>query len=87
MFKQYRDEPIYDAWTRFKNLLRIVPHHSFDLASLTQIFYDCVNRYNQMCIKDFANWDLRELNAEQAWDAGYVCEIIKWLTSVAKNKS
>ena len=69
MFNQYRDEPIYDAWTRFKNLLRIVPHHSFDLASLTQIFYDRVNRYDQRCIEDFANGDLRELNAEEAWDA------------------
>ena len=68
MFNQYRDEPIYDAWTRFKNLLRIVPHYSFDLASLTQIFYYRVNRYDQRCIEDFANGDLRELNAEEAWD-------------------
>ena len=22
-----------------------------------------------MCINDFANWDLRELNAKEAWDA------------------
>ena len=73
MFKQYRDEPIYDAWTRFKNLLRIVPHHSFDLASLTQIFYYRVNHCDQRCIEDFTNGDLRELNAEEAWDAIEEC--------------
>jgi hypothetical protein len=69
MFKQYRDEPIYDAWTRFKILLRIVPHHSFALASLTQTFYYRVDRCDQMCIEDFANGDFRGLNAEKAWDA------------------
>jgi hypothetical protein len=69
MFKQYRDEPIYDAWIRFKNLLRIVPHHGFDLWYLTQIFYYSVLPYYQRYIDDFANVDLRELNAEEAWDA------------------
>ena len=67
-FKQYRDEPIYDAWTRFRNLLRKFPHHSFALASLTRTFYYRVGQYNQMCIEDFANGDFRELSAEEAWD-------------------
>ena len=69
MFQQYRDEPIYDAWIRFKNLLRIVLHHSFVLVSLIQVFYYRVDRCDQMCIEDFANGDLGELNVEEAWDA------------------
>nr|GEV18779.1 hypothetical protein [Tanacetum cinerariifolium] len=27
MFQQHQDESLYDAWTRFKHLLRKVPHH------------------------------------------------------------
>jgi hypothetical protein len=68
-FKQYRDEPIYDAWIRFRNLLRKFPHHSFSLASLTRTFYYRVGQYDQMRIEDFANGDFRELSAEEAWDA------------------
>lgn len=72
-FKQYRDEPIYDAWTRFKILLRKFPHHSFSLASLTQTFYYRVNRCDQMCIDDFANGGPAELNDEEAWDTLEYC--------------
>jgi hypothetical protein len=68
-FKQYRDEPIYDAWTRFRNLLHKFPHHSFTLAYLTRTFYYRVGQYDQLRIEDFANRDFRELSAEEAWDA------------------
>jgi hypothetical protein len=67
-FKQYRDEPIYDAWARFKILLRKFPHHSFSLASLTETFYYRVSQSDQMRIDDFANGGPRELNDEEAWD-------------------
>ena len=67
-FKQYRDEPIYDAWNRFRNLLRKFPHHSFALASLTRTFYYRVGQYDQMRIEYFANGDFRELSTEEAWD-------------------
>ena len=69
MFKQYRDEPIYDAWTRFKYLLKKVPHHNFDLWSPTQVFYDRVDRHAQRDIYHFAGRDLRELSVEKAWEA------------------
>ena len=67
-FKQYRDEPIYDAWTRFKILLRKFPHHSFSLSSLTETFYYRVSQCDQMRIDDFADGGPRELNDEEAWD-------------------
>ncbi|GJW57686.1 reverse transcriptase domain-containing protein [Tanacetum coccineum] len=40
MFQQCQDESLYDAWTRFKDLLRKVPHRGLDLWLQVQIFYD-----------------------------------------------
>ncbi|GKD49725.1 hypothetical protein Tco_1278701 [Tanacetum coccineum] len=68
VFQQYRDEPIYDAWTRFKNLIKRVPHHGLDLWSLTQFFYDHVDDYTQMDLDFAADGNLRELSGEEAWE-------------------
>ncbi|GJZ48763.1 zinc finger, CCHC-type containing protein [Tanacetum coccineum] len=63
------DESIYDAWTRFKNLIQRVPHHSPDLWSLTQFFYDHVDDYTRMDLDFVADGNLRELSGEEAWEA------------------
>ncbi|GJR36793.1 zinc finger, CCHC-type containing protein [Tanacetum coccineum] len=34
MFQQHQDESLYDAWTRFKDLLQKVPHHGERLRKL-----------------------------------------------------
>ena len=73
IFKQYRDETIYDAWTLFKNLLQKFPHHSLALATLTQTFYYRVDQYDQRCIDYFANGDFGKLKAEEAWEAIEKC--------------
>ncbi|GJY80404.1 hypothetical protein Tco_0493155 [Tanacetum coccineum] len=62
------DESLYDAWTRFKNLIQRVPHHGLDLWSLAQFFCDHVDRYTQIDIDHPAGRNLRVLSAEEAWE-------------------
>ncbi|GKB52528.1 hypothetical protein Tco_0903281 [Tanacetum coccineum] len=69
VFQQNQDEPIYDAWTRIKNLIQRVPHHGPDLWSLTQFFYDHVDDYTRMDLDFAADGNLRELSGEEAWEA------------------
>ncbi|GJU90350.1 hypothetical protein Tco_1302773 [Tanacetum coccineum] len=69
VFQQHQDESIYDAWTRFKNLIQRVPHHGLDLLSFTQFFYDHVDDYTRMDLDFAADKNLRELSGEEAWEA------------------
>jgi hypothetical protein len=43
MFQQCQGETLYEAWTRFKDLLQKVPHHGIDLWLQVQIFYDHID--------------------------------------------
>ncbi|GKC31898.1 hypothetical protein Tco_1039192, partial [Tanacetum coccineum] len=61
-------EPIYDAWTRFKNLIQRVPHHGLDLWSIAQFFYHHVDQYTQIDLDFAADGNLRELSGEEAWE-------------------
>ncbi|GJU04744.1 hypothetical protein Tco_1121174 [Tanacetum coccineum] len=69
VFQQHQDEPIYDAWTRFKNLIKRFPHHGLDLWSFTQFFYDHVDDYTRMDLEFAADGNLRELSGKEAWEA------------------
>ncbi|GKB71507.1 hypothetical protein Tco_0932919 [Tanacetum coccineum] len=69
MFQQHQDESLYDSWTHFKNLIQRVPDHGLDLWSLTQFFYDHVDNYIRMEHDFAADMNLRELSAEEAWEA------------------
>ncbi|GJY86021.1 hypothetical protein Tco_0500047 [Tanacetum coccineum] len=68
MFQQRQDESLYDAWTRFKDLLQKVPHHGLDLWLQVQIFYDHVDYTTQMAIDYAAGGRLRKLRPEEAWE-------------------
>ncbi|GJT79474.1 hypothetical protein Tco_1053816 [Tanacetum coccineum] len=68
MFQQHQDESLYDAWTRFKNLIQRVPHHGLNLWSLAQFFYDHVDRYTKIDINYVVGGNLRSLSAEEAWE-------------------
>ncbi|GKE03353.1 hypothetical protein Tco_1395371, partial [Tanacetum coccineum] len=68
MFKQHQDESLCNAWTRFKDLLRKVPHHGLDLWLQVQIFYDHVDYTTQMAIDYTAGERLRKLRPEEAWE-------------------
>nr|GEV15140.1 reverse transcriptase domain-containing protein [Tanacetum cinerariifolium] len=67
MFQQHHGESLSEAWTRFKDLLQKVPHHSIDLWLQIQIFYDHVNPITRQTINQSAGGKLRELNPEESW--------------------
>ncbi|GJS13666.1 zinc finger, CCHC-type containing protein [Tanacetum coccineum] len=67
-FQQRQDKSLYDAWTRFKDLLLKVPHHGLDLWLQVQIFYDHVDSTTQMAIDYAAGGRLRKLRPEVAWE-------------------
>ncbi|GKC75775.1 ribonuclease H-like domain-containing protein [Tanacetum coccineum] len=69
VFQQHQDEPIYDVWTRFKNLIKRIPRNGLDLWSLTQFFYDHVDDYTRMDLDFAVDGNLRELSGKEAWEA------------------
>ncbi|GJY57575.1 zinc finger, CCHC-type containing protein [Tanacetum coccineum] len=69
MFQQHHGESLSEAWTRFKDLLRKVPHHGLDLWLQIQIFYDHVDDTIQKGIDYAADWRLRKLRPDEAWSA------------------
>ena len=42
-FQQGEQETLYDAWDRFKELLRRCPQHGYELSAQVQIFYNGQN--------------------------------------------
>ena len=67
MFQQRQGETLYEAWTRFKDLLQKVPHHGIELWLQVQIFYDHINLSTRQTIDQSAGGKLRDLSAEQSW--------------------
>ena len=51
VFKQGEEESLYNAWERFKILLKICPMHGIDLTTQMDIFYHAMN-YTSKCIID-----------------------------------
>ena len=43
VFKQGEDESLYNAWERYKRLLKRCPMHGIDLTTQMDIFYDAMN--------------------------------------------
>ena len=43
VFKQGGDESLYNAWERYKRLLKICPMHGIDLTTKMDIFYHAMN--------------------------------------------
>ncbi|GKB12783.1 hypothetical protein Tco_0846706 [Tanacetum coccineum] len=60
-------ESLSEAWTRFKDLLRKVPHHGIDLWLQVQIFYDRIDHTLKRTVEYAAVGRLRKLSAEKAW--------------------
>ncbi|GKA38475.1 hypothetical protein Tco_0731026 [Tanacetum coccineum] len=67
MFQQHLGEYLYEAWTRFKDLLQKVPHHGIDIWLQVQIFYDHVNPVTRQTIDQSAGGKLRDRNAKESW--------------------
>ncbi|GJZ42431.1 hypothetical protein Tco_0589317 [Tanacetum coccineum] len=58
---------LFEAWTRFKDLLQKVPHHGIDLWLQVQIFCDHVNPVTRRTINQSAGGKLPELNTKESW--------------------
>ena len=61
-------ETLYEAWTRFKDLLQKVPHHGIELWLQVQIFYDHIDLSTRRAIDQSAGGKLRDLSAEESWE-------------------
>ena len=68
MFQQHQGESLYEAWTRFKDLLHKVPHHGIELWLQIQIFYDHINPSTKRTIDQAASGKLRDKSAEESWE-------------------
>nr|GEX69168.1 zinc finger, CCHC-type [Tanacetum cinerariifolium] len=68
MFQQQHGESLSEAWTRFKDLLKKVPHHGIDLWLQVQIFYDHIDCTTQKGIDYATGGRLRKLRPDKAWD-------------------
>ncbi|GJW54531.1 zinc finger, CCHC-type containing protein [Tanacetum coccineum] len=67
MFQQHQGKSLSEAWTRFKDLLKKVPHHGIDLWLQIQIFYDHVNLITRRTIDQAAGGKLRDKNDKESW--------------------
>ena len=68
MFQQRQGETLYEAWTRFKDLLKKVPHYGIDVWLQVQIFYDHVNQSTKQTIDQAAGGKLRDWSEEESWE-------------------
>ncbi|GKC92611.1 hypothetical protein Tco_1158053 [Tanacetum coccineum] len=60
-------ESLSEAWTRFKDLLRKVPHLGIDLWLQVKIFYDRIDHTLKWTVDYTVGGQLRKLSAEKAW--------------------
>ncbi|GKF54015.1 zinc finger, CCHC-type containing protein, partial [Tanacetum coccineum] len=67
MFQQHQGESLSEAWTRFKDLLRKVPHLGIDLWLQVKIFYDRIDHTLKWTVDYTVGGQLRKLSAEKAW--------------------
>lgn len=59
-FKQGDTESLYDAWERFKLLLKRCPQHGFDILDQMQIFTHGMNVQTRMLLDASARGSIRE---------------------------
>ncbi|GKA19279.1 zinc finger, CCHC-type containing protein [Tanacetum coccineum] len=62
MFQQHQGESLFEAWTRFKDVLQKVPHHGIDRWLQIQIFYDHVSFHLKCEIDRAAGGKIRNKN-------------------------
>jgi hypothetical protein len=67
MFQQRQNETFYEAWTRYKDLLRKVPHHGIEPWLQIQIFYDKVDYQTRRAIDYTAKGRLNRLSIDECW--------------------
>ncbi|GJW14834.1 reverse transcriptase domain-containing protein [Tanacetum coccineum] len=63
-FQQRFDESFYEAWDRFKDLLRAWPHHGFTELHQLDTFYNGLNPSDQDSLNSAAGGNLLERSAQ-----------------------
>ncbi|KAA3469453.1 Retrotransposon gag protein [Gossypium australe] len=67
-FVQMDSETLYDAWERYKDLLRRCPHHGLPLWLQVQTFYNRVNPSTRQLIDSAAGGTLNNKNPEATYE-------------------
>ena len=67
-FQQHQGETLYEAWTRFKDLLRKLPHHGIELWLQNQMFYYHIHPSVKQAIDQAAGGRLLDKSAEESWE-------------------
>nr|GEV12170.1 zinc finger, CCHC-type [Tanacetum cinerariifolium] len=68
MFQQHHGESLFEAWTRFKDLLQKVPHYGIDRWLQIQVFYDYVSFHLKYEIDRTAVGKLYNKNVDESWE-------------------
>ncbi|GKC09171.1 reverse transcriptase domain-containing protein [Tanacetum coccineum] len=63
-FQQLFDESFYEAWDRFKDLIRAWPHHGFTEVHQLDTFYNGLNPSDQDSLNSDAGGNLLEISAQ-----------------------
>ena len=66
VFKQGEEESLYNAWERFKRLLKICLMHGIDLTTMMDIFYHVMNYASQGIIDASCCGAFKRRNVEEA---------------------
>ncbi|KAJ0714148.1 putative retrotransposon gag domain, aspartic peptidase domain superfamily [Helianthus annuus] len=74
-FRQDEDESLYEAWERFKELMRKVPHHGLPKWQQCQIFYHGLDSQGQMMIDTYSGGDIGTKNATEAFEILEKCAV------------
>ena len=65
-FKQGEEESLYNAWERFKRLLKRCPMHGINLTTHMDIFYHAMNYASKGVINASCCGAFKRINAEEA---------------------
>ena len=66
VFKQGEDECLYNAWERYKRLLKRCPMHGIDLTTQMDIFYHAMNYASKGIIDASCREDFKKRSVEEA---------------------
>ncbi|KAL2892789.1 50S ribosomal protein L28 [Bienertia sinuspersici] len=67
-FNQETDEPLYEAWERFKELLRLCPHHGLEKWFLVQSFYNGLGNESRALLDSAVNGRFMNQEVNAAYD-------------------
>ncbi|CAA0832551.1 Unknown protein, partial [Striga hermonthica] len=80
-FAQQPNEPLHEAWEKFKDLQRQCPHHNFPPALLMNSFYDSLHQNLQYMVDNAAGGDIGAKTAEE------MMEIFEMMSANSSQKS